>query len=58
MVKIVCPHCKQEVEMDPSTVAKQLGKRGGAKTKERGRTYFARIGKEGLRRRWGPKRKG
>jgi len=44
--------------METSIVAKQLGKRGGAKTRQRGRTYFARIGKEGLRRRWGPKQKG
>jgi hypothetical protein len=35
-----------------SQLAKELGQRGGAKTKKRGREYYKRIGKLGLAKRY------
>jgi len=35
-----------------SDMAKQLGKRGGDKTKEKGSDYYRRIGRKGALKRW------
>lgn len=40
-----------------SELAKALGRRGGQQTKKRGSAYFRRIGKLGLKKRWGQKTK-
>lgn len=40
-----------------SDIARSLGRRGGKKTAERGKEYFALIGKKGAERRWGKTKK-
>lgn len=37
---------------DISEIARQLGKLGGEKTKQRGKEYYRRIGRKGLAKRY------
>ena len=45
------------MDSNVTRIAKLLGKRGGEQTKKRGREYFSRIGKLGMAKRWGAKRR-
>lgn len=36
---------------------KENGKKGGLKTAERGKEFYSKIGKKGMKKRWGKRRK-
>ena len=44
-----CPHCGAKIKIN---IASVLGKRGGQKTKQRGKAYYQAIGRAGAKKRW------